>query len=143
MAFGPYDYQTRNKDAEPIATRNKWIRVQRSLQSPGEKKEDACKYAVRYLPSQRAASSLIARLALLSDLELETWATVDAVAQHLQDNNQSINSVAILVFLNESDVWRDKLSRTNFEEPRINEALMHLRKLGFIANSREQQKPCR
>lgn len=132
MPLGPYDSQSRYKDAEPIAERKEWILVNGTSLGVGKKVEEAARYATRYVRSSGVAAQLLDWLAALSDAELETLATTHAVALDLRQAGRPINYAAIREAISTLPVWKGKLARSNFEEERVESAINRLFSLGLL-----------
>jgi len=130
--FGPYDHTARYKDAEPIASKKDWLRVQDTSLAPGDSAGEARKYAVRYLKSEKLAKQLLDILVRLSDSQLETWATVEWIAGRLAHTATAPTAEDVRAALKSMPEWSDKLGRANFTTWHIEEALSALKLLRLV-----------
>lgn len=132
--LGPYDSQSRYKDAEPIAEAKDWIVRGESVFRAGTKLGEATQYAGKYLRSAPLASRLVDVLARLSDADLETWATVHAVAKQFEpDTEQRVTYGLICSALQNNATWRAKLAKPNFAEARVKDSIRRLQVLRLIS----------
>lgn len=129
--LGPYDSTARYKDAEPIAQKKSWIEARGTALLPGTKAAEADRYAERYLGAVEIAKELVEVLASLTDDELETLTTVQAVLMELK--KESIDAGVVTVKQRIADIpeWAGKLSRRNFQDRDIARALQRLSALGL------------
>ena len=132
MPLGPYDSRARYKDAEPIAVKKNWIVPEGTVLSTGDSITEASPYAGRYLRSETLASKLVDRLASLSDVELETWATVHAVANRIPHQQLEMVVEDIRRELAADIAWAGKLRKSNFSDTKIHQTLKHLKCLGLV-----------
>lgn len=132
MRFGPYDPAAKYKDAEPIGITQGWIVRSGYNLNAGPNIANVHRYASNYLPSVEVATMLVQLLAERTPWELETWATVEAVATDLQAAGESVSAASILAALGQVPAWRDKLKRPNFSPRAIDAALQHLTRLGLL-----------
>jgi hypothetical protein len=129
--LGPYDSTARYKDAEPIARQKMWIDGQGSTLLPGTKAAEADRYAERYLRAVELAREVVEILAALSDDELETLATVQAVVTELGKEGTTADVDAVKQRIAEIPEWADKLARRNFNDGDIDRALRRVTALGL------------
>jgi hypothetical protein len=129
--LGPYDSTARYKDAEPIARQKMWIEEQGAALLPGTKAAEADRYAERYLRAVALARQLVEILASLTDDELETLATVQAVVSELRKEGNETDVDAVKQRIAEIPEWAGKLSRRNFRDRDIALALQRLTALGL------------
>lgn len=129
--LGPYDSTARYKDAEPIARKKMWIEEQGAALLPGTKAAEADRYAERYLRAVHLARQLVEILASLTDDELETLATVQAVVAELRKEGIEADVDAVKRRIAEIPEWAGKLSRRNFRNSDIARALQRITALGL------------
>jgi hypothetical protein len=129
--LGPYDSTARYKDAEPIARRKMWIEQEGTAILPGTKAAEADRYAERYLRAVEPARQLVEILASLSDDELETLATVQAIVAELAKEGTTADVDAVKQRIAEIPEWADKLNRRNFNDGDIDRALRRVTALGL------------
>jgi hypothetical protein len=129
---GPYDRKAKYRDAEPIAERSGWIRTQGANLEPLEVDDKFERYLRRYVRSLALAQRLVARLARLSDDQMETWATVAWAGRVLAGRATGITVDKVIEFLGSSAEWRAKLTHRNFTRESIAAALDRLSKLRLI-----------
>lgn len=130
--WGPYDSASKYRDAEPIIRRSKYLVIRGTSFEPGPKIDDVEKYVARYLHEPEIAARLLARLASLTDPELETWTTVHWAAAELLESEQTIEPEGIRGYLAEQVEWKPKLQQSNFRLEQIETALAGLRRLGLL-----------
>ncbi|HEX8674878.1 MAG TPA: hypothetical protein VF710_23465 [Longimicrobium sp.] len=131
MRLGPYDSTARYKDAEPIARQKLWVEAEGSALRPGEKVAEADRYAERYLRSREAAVRLLEVLALLTDDELETFATVQAVVAEMRKESVEVGVRSVKERIADIPEWAGKLTRRNFNDRDVAVALQRLTVLGL------------
>lgn len=129
--LGPYDSTARYKDAEPIARRKMWIEEEGTALMPGTKAAEADRYAERYLRAVELARELVEILASLTDDELETLATVQAVVTELRKEGLEAGVAAVKRRIAEIHEWAGKLSRRNFRDRDLTLALQRIALLGL------------
>lgn len=129
--LGPYDSTARYKDAEPIARQKLWIEEQGATLLPGTKAAEADRYAERYLRAVELARQLVEILAALTDDELETLATVQAVVAELRKQSNEVGVPAVKQRVAEIPEWAAKLRRRNFHDHDIEIAIQRLSMLGL------------
>jgi hypothetical protein len=129
--LGPYDSTARYKDAEPIARQKMWIEEQGATLLPGTKAAEAERYAGRYLRAVELAKQLVEILASLTDDELETLATVQAVVAELRKEGIEAGVATVKQRIAEIPEWAGKLSRRNFHDRDVALALQRLSVLGL------------
>lgn len=130
--LGPYDYRARYKDAEPIARKKDWVRVEGTTVRVGDRTHEAQRYAVRYLRSAATARDLVTRLAQFSDAELETLATVAWCARTLASKADGPTVHDIEAAIKAIPAWRSKLRKANFSPQSIVSALGTLQAFGLV-----------
>jgi hypothetical protein len=131
--LGPYDSRSRYVDAEPIAKKRSWIVCEGTLLRAGGNVAEAGRYAKGYLRSPALAAKLLSRLGALSDAELETWATLHAVAHRLKTaGTESVTYQLVCSALDHDATWRSKLKKSNFTAPLMKDTLERLRALRLI-----------
>jgi hypothetical protein len=132
MPLGPYDPTARYKDAEPIATRQKWLTVVGTQLTAGTNSNAVDRYARNYVRASDAARALVTHLAELSDAQLETWATVEWVARELVSARHPYDAKNIRRRLAEIPKWAAKLRKPHFSEGEVAAALEALVRLRII-----------
>jgi hypothetical protein len=130
--FGPYDYKSRYRDAEPIAKKKGWLKVGGSTLRAVDDVSAIEGYAKSYLRSEDTASQFIERLVHFSDNELEVLATVHWTASELMSASQSVSPESVAAALAKSTDWSPKLERRYFTVARINEAIDFLQRLRLL-----------
>jgi hypothetical protein len=136
MAAGPYDWELRYVDAEPIAiTEKRWLeRDAGDLGfTYGPNIGVALGYAPRYIGDVTVAEYFAIRLSSCSDDELETWATVDSCAVELVNAGQQVSVGAVKNVIHAEPKWQLKLRKAHFSDQAIQEAIGHLISLGLLA----------
>jgi hypothetical protein len=131
-AFGPYDHKARYRDAEPIAEKKGWIRIDGKRLVLGEHASEISHYAPRYVRSPNLAKRLLGVLGVLPDPDLETLATVHWAAR-AQASHAPATPSSIRTYLEGSPEWRGKLGRPNFSDEQIARVLSHLSRLRLLA----------
>jgi hypothetical protein len=131
--LGPYDYKARYKDAEPIAAKKSWVKIEGTTARTGDRIAEAQQYAIRYLRSAEAARELVLRLAQFSDAELETLATVYWSARTLASQVRPSTVDEIRAAIRAIPKWRPKLRKANFSPESILSALGTLHSFGLVA----------
>lgn len=136
MAAGPYDWELRYVDAEPIAIGEKnWL--QRDAKDTGfthgPNVDAALGYAPRYIGDATVAEYFATRLSSCSDNELETWATVDSCAVELVSAGKPVSVEAVKDVIRSEPKWWPKLEKPYFSDEVIQEAIGHLLSLGLLA----------
>jgi hypothetical protein len=125
--LGPYDPTARYRDAEPICFRNKYlVPAGKYALGLGPQIGKAMSLAGRYLRDQSVAEAFVRGLQELGldEWDLETLATVHAVAQDLPPDERSPQSIRSALMADER--WKVKLKRSNFTTAKIAEALHRL-----------------
>jgi hypothetical protein len=130
--FGPYDHKARYRDAEPIAEKKGWIRIDGKHLVLGEHASGISHYATRYVRSPELAKRLLGVLGVLPDPDLETLATVHWAAR-AQASHTPATPSNIRTYLEGSPEWRGKLGRSNFSDDQIARVLSHLSRLRLLA----------
>jgi hypothetical protein len=130
--LGPYDSSSRYKDAEPIAKRKGWLRVQGSVLRASSDTSEWSRFAGRYLRSEPLARRLVEYLARRTDAQLETLATVLSAAHDVLARNQKLDVAEIRTVIESVAEWSDKLSRPEFTEANIRTALADLQRLALV-----------
>lgn len=132
MPLGPYDPKLKYRDGEPIARKQRMLQIRGHIMSPGQKIGDCRKYAPRYLLDVGLAQTLVSFLGRLTDEELETLTTIDAVCAEVSLGEDSSSLETIKCYLRDSPEWRGKLSKRSFADSEILIALFRLNQLGLI-----------
>ena len=130
--LGPYDHTARYRDAEPIASKQQWLRINGSVLEPGRSAAKVHTYAPRYLRQEALARRLLDALAALSEQELEAWATVDAATCSLLEQGLTVTVRSIREELAATPEWKSKLARQNFSDTEIERTLTHLVRLRLV-----------
>lgn len=138
MPFGPYDQKIRYS-AEPAAGRKQYIVVHQGRYDtfePGKKIAEALTYAPRYLRQEDLARALVEHFTRVTqdDFELETWATVQWVAQDLTSKGEGATPDTVQEALRGNAAWAKKLIRPNFARAVVERALTDLGGLGLISD---------
>jgi hypothetical protein len=108
-----------------------WIGGQGSTLLPGTKAAEADRYAERYLRAVELARAVVEILAALSDDELETLATVQAIVAELGKEGTTADVNAVKQRIAEIPEWAGKLARRNFNDGDIAHALRRVTALGL------------
>ena len=132
MRFGPYDPTAKYKDAEPIGTKQGWIIRKGYDLLTGPEIAKVHQYAPNYLRAVDLAEELIRLLAPRTVWELETLATVEAVASDMAATGEAVDAAAVRAALARTPSWKDKLKRRNFSLQAIQDALDQLGRLGLL-----------
>jgi hypothetical protein len=130
--FGPYDHKARYRDAEPIAEKKGWIRIDGKRLMLGGHASGIGRYATRYVRSPELAKRLLDVLGVLPDPDLETLATV-LWAARAQASHTLATASSIRTYLAGTPEWCGKLGRSNFSDEQITRALSHLSRLRLFA----------
>lgn len=130
--LGPYDHKAKYRDAEPIATRNGWMRVEGTSLEPGQSTSKFDRYVQNYIRSQSLAQRLVERLARLTDEELEIWATLSWVGHALASKGEEVTVEGVQSFLAHNQQWKAKLGRRSFEPQTIAATLARLSRLHLL-----------
>jgi len=130
--LGPYDHRAKYQDAEPIAVRNGWIRVRGSIIELGETASGIAQYLPRYIRSEDLAARLVARLARLTDEELEVLATIAWASAALSSTGAPVTVSTVQAYLEQSSQWRGKLRRHCFRRAAIGSTLSRLFRLRLL-----------
>ncbi len=130
--LGPYDSAAKYRDAEPIAKKKGWLRVEGATLSVTEKASAIDTYCKRYLRSADAAARLMTVLADVDDPKLEVLATVLPIAREIHQAGREVSVEAVRAAIGETAEWRGKLGRAHFAPERVDEALVTLRALRLV-----------
>jgi len=136
MAAGPYDWELRYVDAEPIAIEEKrWLKRDAADLgfTRGPNIDVALGYAPRYIGDATVAEYFARRLSSCTDDELETWATVDYCAVELMNAGKQVTVEAVKAEIRGEPKWRPKLTKPHFSDQAIQAAIGHLVSLGLLA----------
>lgn len=131
-ALGPYDSKAKYSDAEPIAAKRDWMRIEGTLLTPGPAIAEAAKYAPRYVRSAELAKRLIDYLATLTDEELEVWATVTWIGREATAHGSPLTAVDVRKALAAIPAWSAKLAKEHFSLAHIERALSRLVSLRLL-----------
>ncbi len=121
--LGPYDSNSRYKDAEPMAKTKGWLTVSRTELKASALKPEMAKFLRGYVHSESMATRFVERLSGFSDDQLETIATVHWVERDLATADAKLEVDSILEQLARTPVWKPKLARSNFSRSSVSEAL--------------------
>ena len=133
-AAGPYDHTLRYKDAEPIGKKQGWFEVQGTHFLPNTDDTSVYKYAPRYVKDEDVARRLVRHLALHTDAELETLATVHSVCLSLSRSTRTpIGPDEVVTALKGIEAWKAKLRKRHFAVDAIADAIRSLVAIGVLS----------
>lgn len=135
--LGPYDRNLRYKDAEPIARKKGWLTISGTNLKATEDLSGLAKFLPSYVRSEQIAARLVDWLAVFSDDQLETLATVHWVANELKADDRAAGVETVTGVLATTPEWKAKLSRPHFSSSGIRGALYFLAQLRLIRAGEE------
>lgn len=131
-AAGPYADKVRYKGGEPIAQKNKYIRVKRNEKGNCFEKGVQIQQALAYLQDwgkQADIDWLVSQFQYTSVNELELLATVDMAICDLRREGKEISVASIKDLISSNKEWRDKLKKAYFKDADIQRAIKRCREL--------------
>ncbi len=131
-AAGPYADKVRYKGGEPIAQKNKYIRVKRNEKGSCFEKGVQIQQALAYLQGwgkQGDVDWLVSQFQYTSVNELELLATVDMAICDLRREGKEISVASIKDLISSNKEWRDKLKKAYFKDADIQRAIKRCREL--------------
>jgi len=131
-AAGPYADKVRYKGGEPIAQKNKYIRVKRNEKGNCFEKGVQIQQALAYLQDwgkQADIDWLVSQFQYTSVNELELLATVDMAICDLRREGKEISVASIKDLIRSNKEWRNKLKKAYFKDADIQRAIKRCREL--------------
>lgn len=131
-AAGPYADKVRYKGGEPIAQKNKYIRVKRNEKGSCFEKGVQIQQALAYLQDwgkQADIDWLVSQFQYTSVNELELLATVDMAICDLRREGKEISVASIKDLIRSNKEWRNKLKKAYFKDADIQRAIKRCREL--------------
>lgn len=129
-AAGPYADSIRYKGGEPIATKSKYIVVEKNERgtrfSRGENIAQALSY-IQTWEKQESIGWLVINFQRTKVDDLELFATIDMAACDLRDMNQPVSVQTIKELISSTKEWRAKLAKTFFSDQDIQRAINNCR----------------
>ena len=125
-AAGPYADEVRYKGGEPIAQKNKYIRVKRNEKGNCFENGVQIQQALAYLQDwgkQTDIDWLVSQFQYTNVNDLELFATVDMAICDLRREGKEISVASIKDLIRSNKEWRDKLKKNYFRDSDIQRAI--------------------